>query len=507
MQLEALLEAVTRHASERPDATALITDRGNWSYADLAVRAEALAGRAVAGELPPHARVAVTAHKTPETIALILALGKMGHPALLLSPELGDAAASDVIRQSGVAARLEAAPCDGGGPGIAVDSQPGAAPAGADPSTGVHTDPDSALLLTTSGTTGTPKAVRLSRRGATRFFGWAQQFFGLRPGTRVLNYAPLNFDLSLLDIWATLNAGGAAILLDSARGGDGAYLRERAAQTQPDLIQAVPMFFGLLCDAAGAGSTGNARATPPARPRHVVLTGEAAGPSLRARIAALFPGARFHNVYGCTETNDSIAFSCDAARFAAADDLPIGRPLAGVEARVIDDAGRVLTGAAEGELLVSTPFQAHGYTDPERTAAAFETREGENGPRQFYRTGDRVARTADGTLYLRGRTDLVVKVRGVRTNLQEIERTIAQHHKVADAVVVAVPDQTAGNRLHAIVECRPGRRPSTLDLRSHCAAYLPRTAVPSRFTLSADPLPRTSTGKPDRQRLAHAYTA
>lgn len=507
MQLETLLEAVARHAAERPEAIALDADQRTWSYADLAARVEALAAQQPSGPLPPRARVAVTAHKTPETIALILALGKLGHPALVLSPELGENAVDAVIRHSGAAARLAAVASEVAGPGVAVDAGPVAALAGGATSGTVQTDVATALLLTTSGTTGVPKAVRQSQRGVARFLHWAEQFFALEPGTRVLNYAPLNFDLSLLEVWATLYAGGSAVLLDGTRGGDGAYLRDAVVRTRPEVIQAVPMFFSLLADAAGASCLPEGQGLLVGGPRHVVLTGDASGPKLRRQMVRLFPQARFHNVYGCTETNDSLAFSCDPESFASLDPLPVGRPLAGVDARVVDPSGAELAGPGEGQLLVSTPFQAHGYTDADRTAAAFETRDSDHGPRRFYRTGDRVARTADGTLYLQGRTDLMVKVRGVRTNLQDVERAIGQHAQVDEAVVIPVPDEVAGNRLHAVVEARADSPPSTLDLRRHCAAHLPRTAVPARFTVSPDRLPRTSTGKPDRRRVAHEFSA
>jgi acyl-coenzyme A synthetase/AMP-(fatty) acid ligase len=506
MQLETLHEAVARHAAERPEATALDADQRTVSYADLAARVEAIAAQRPGGPLPAHARVAVTAHKTPETIALILALGKLGHPALVLSPELGENAADAVIQRSGAAIRLAAAPCAVTGPGVAADAGPVAEAASGTPADTVQPDAETALLLTTSGTTGVPKAVRQSQRGVDRFFQWAQQFFGLAPGTRVLNYAPLNFDLSLLEVWATLYAGGTAILLDGTRGGDGAYLRDTVVRTRPEVIQAVPMFFSLLSEAAGAQDLPAGQGLLADGPRHVVLTGDAAGVDLRRRMVRLFPRARFHNVYGCTETNDSMALSCDPDSFASLDPLPVGRPLAGVDAKVVDPAGHELSGPGEGELLVSTPFQAHGYTDAERTAAAFETRDSDHGPRRFYRTGDRVARTEDDTFYLQGRTDLMVKVRGVRTNLQDVERAIGQHEQVAEAVVIPIPDEVVGNRLHAVVETRADTPPNTLDLRRHCAAHLPRTAVPARFIVSPDRLPRTSTGKPDRRRVAHAFS-
>jgi acyl-coenzyme A synthetase/AMP-(fatty) acid ligase len=119
----------------------------------------------------------------------------------------------------------------------------------------------------------------------------------------------------------------------------------------------------------------------------------------------------------------------------------------------------------------------------------------------WFRTGDLVRRDADGTFHLDGRADDQVKVRGVRTNLKQVEQALHQHVDVADVVVLAVPDDEAGYRLHALVKPVDGARPNSLTLRSHCARLLPRTAVPSSLELTTEELPRTSTGKVDRKKL------
>ncbi|MGW5049988.1 AMP-binding protein [Actinokineospora sp. NPDC004072] len=426
-----------------------------------------LAGRAraelVALRLPPGAPVAVVGRKAPATIAAIAACMADGRPFLLPSTELGARATSALLERAGCHALLR--------PGTGVERlDPAACPdlAGVGP------------ILTTSGSTGVPKAVPLPKAAVAAFTAWAAAEFGIRPGTPVLSYAPLHFDLSLLDVWTTLAAGGCVVLVDPDRALDGRHLVECLAGARVEVVQAVPLFFRLVADAADR---------PFPHVREVLVTGEAMPPGLAARLPALFPAARLRNVYGCTETNDSFVHDIDPAADAP---TPIGRPIPGVRAVVVAD-GTVLTGPGRGELWVATPFQSGRYLDPELTARAWT-----DGDPPLFRTGDLVERGADGLLRLAGRADHQVKVRGVRTDLAAVEHVLAAHPAVAEAVVLGLPDEVAGHRLHAVVRLRPDRTANSLHLRSHCAERLPRTAVPSTVAITAEPLPRTATGKVDR---------
>jgi acyl-coenzyme A synthetase/AMP-(fatty) acid ligase len=110
-------------------------------------------------------------------------------------------------------------------------------------------------------------------------------------------------------------------------------------------------------------------------------------------------------------------------------------------------------------------------------------------------------------VHLTGRNDHQVKVRGVRTNVQEVENVVLAHPEVLEAAVVPVPDEEAGTVLHAVVRRAPGSLLNGLHLRAHCAAALPRTAIPGAFEIGDEALPRTSTGKVDRTALRTRRTA
>jgi acyl-coenzyme A synthetase/AMP-(fatty) acid ligase len=436
---------------------ALVHRDGETSYAELAALTRRAAGQLDALGLPGDVPIAVRAVKSPGTVALLRAVRR---PVLLLSVDLGTEVAATLIERAGCAGVVTADP---------FEWTPAAVRPGAP-----QLPPDTRLMLTTSGSTGVPKIVPLSGTAVRRFIGWATETFGLTAGTRVLSYAPLNFDLSLLDVWATLRNGGTAVLVDPDKAVNAPYLWELMRTARPHVVQAVPLFYRLLAGAAGEA--------PLPSVRHVVLTGDHTPRPLRASLPALFPAATFHNVYGCTETNDSFIHTFGAEEASIADVLPLGEPLPGVESYVADD----------GELVVSTPFQAAGYVD----GATFPVSDGKT----WYHTGDLVNRDDAGRLILVGRTDFQVKVRGVRVSLEEIEQVLLAHPEVAEAAVVAVPDPAAGTRISAVL--RPHSPGLTgLKVRSWCAERLTRTAIPSVFDLRTDPLPVGVTGKVDRNRL------
>jgi acyl-coenzyme A synthetase/AMP-(fatty) acid ligase len=440
--------------------------------------------------LPTEATVAVVGLKTVNTLATLLALGKQGHTPLVIAPSLGEDVKPTMYHTAKVYCELAA---ETDSVRLSVNRLPSETSADvAIPA--ANPDDASALMLTTSGSTGIPKVVRLSDRGINAFLDWSTDYFQLNRGRRVLSYAPLNFDLSLLEVWAPLAKGASVILAETNRATQPGYLRALVRHQKPDLIQAVPMFYTLLCPSQG--SDGEKAGWV----RHVVFTGDTTHQGIRERAAWMFPRATFHNLYGCTETNDTFVYSVDAPAIVLNEKLPLGKPIDQVAYRIVTEDGIELAGVGEGELHVSTPFMAHGYTDPEVTAQAFYL--ATDGHHVFYRTGDQVARNELGQLTLLGRKDFIVKVRGVRTNLHDIEQTLAKMDTVKHAVVIPVKDDVAGVLLHAVVEPTEGQKLDGIALRLFCARHLPQTAIPKAFFLHPAPLPTTSTGKPDRRAIA-----
>jgi acyl-coenzyme A synthetase/AMP-(fatty) acid ligase len=351
------------------------------------------------------------------------------------------------------------------------------------------------FMLTTSGSTGLPKIVPLQAAGVDAFTDWAAEQFEIKPGTVVANYAPLNFDLCLLDIWTTLKHGGTVALVDQDRATQGAYLADLVNDNQVNVLQAVPMLYRLLIDV----NREDGRTFPSVR--HVITTGDKIPASSLAELPKLFPNARFYNIYGCTETNDSLIHEfLGLADGNVPTNVPVGQPIPGVIVRVQTDDGSPLEGTGTGEFMVWTPFQTRGYLRADLNEGKFVSLADDDG-RTYYKSGDIVRRHEDGTLTLEGRSDFYVKVRGVRVSTQVVEQAIQEHPEVVECAVIAVTDELAGARLHAVVRREPDSKLNSLKLRQHCASRLARTEMPSTIEIVTEPLPLTSTGKVDRKKI------
>ncbi|MGH3720058.1 MAG: AMP-binding protein [Pseudonocardiaceae bacterium] len=484
----ALPERIIEQARRRPSAPALLWHGERISYGDLQEMARDTQAHLERLAVPRRGPLGILAKKSPHAISLILACLLDRRSILLPSTSLGGDTLQRLFTQAGCGHMLS----PGTNPGSLSCEAVGEAPT--EDRSRPLTAGEAALMLTTSGSTGVPKIVPLALPAIDRFTDWAGAHFGITGDTTVLNYAPLNFDLCLLDIWTTLAHGGCVALVDQDRATNAHYLVDLITTAQPQVIQAVPMLYRLLIDAT---QDSGHRVTST---RDVIVTGDSTPQRTLAALPALFPHARFSNIYGSTETNDSFIHEIDISHAATQPHLPIGRPIEGVSALVVDDAGQALEGPGTGELWVATPFQTSGYLCAALNDGKFVSYPGDAGRRTYFRTGDTVRRHDDGTITLEGRTDSFVKVRGVRISTQVVEQVILGHDQVVEVAVVAVPDEVAGNRLHAVVRREATSRLNSLTLRRHCARGLDRAAIPSTIRIVTTPLPKTSTGKIDRQR-------
>lgn len=490
-----LIECFLDHAARQPEATALLAGQRRVTYAGLRQAAAGVAGQ-LAGLVPAgDAPLGLLAEKSPDAVAVVLGCLLAGRRFVLPSPDLGEAALARLFEAAGCRTVLApAAQRDrfaGKGLDLAFVGTDATGPAAPHPAASRD---EIGFMLTTSGSTGLPKVVPLPSAAVDRFIAWAGDRFDIRPGRTVFNYAPLNFDLCLLDIWTSLARGATVVLVAPELAANAAHLADLMTATPVHVVQGVPMMYRLIIEEA------QRRGVVFAATRHVLFTGDSMPSASLAALPRLFPGAELHNIYGCTETNDSFIHTVDLAA-GAETPLPIGAPLPGVDALILDAADGLVAGAGAGELVVATPFQTPGYLDPTLNGAKFMTIGGS--PRIFFRSGDIVRRREDGALMLEGRKDFQVKVRGTRVNLQEVEQALLDHEQVMEAAVVAVPDDLAGHRLHAVVRRRAAGL-NSLALRQHCAPRLVRAAIPSSIEIVDGALPRTSTGKIDRRRILHS---
>lgn len=340
---------------------------------------------------------------------------------------------------------------------------------------GVTCDVDrAAFILHTTGTTGEPKGVVLSHRNVVAFARWTSRRIGLSATDRILNIAPLHFDLALFDLFgaaachATCHVGESDLV---TRPHDVAGIIHTEEITVVYLTPSVLMYM----QQAGALRRDMLRSL-----RCVMYAGEPFPIGALRRAMNELPDVQFFNLFGPTETNASLCHALPGLPPDRATEVPIGEPTCGNSVELRGDDGALVRPGQIGEIVVSGPTVMRGYW----THGRFEPAQ------QPYRTGD-LAVMYDGQFYFRGRRDRMVKVRGQRVELDAIEAVLTRLECVSEAVACV-----DGNDLVVLVRLR-SQETSVLQIRAYCRRHLSRSHVPHHIRF-VDELPRHSNGKLDR---------
>lgn len=352
---------------------------------------------------------------------------------------------------------------------------------------------DLAYILYTSGSTGQPKGVMVTHRQSLAFVQWAQAVFQLQPEDRVSSHAPLHFDLSLFDLFVTWTAGACVYLIPQELNVFPTSLAEFIEQTPLSVWYSVPSALTRLLL---YGQLDQRRLETL---RLVLFAGEVFPTKYLRRLKGLLPAATLYNLYGPTETNVCTYYHVGQLPPEDSMTIPIGKGCEHNEVFAVDEQGQRIRPGEVGELCVRGPTVMRGYWKaPEETARVLVRHWPWLGDAPVCRTGDLVRCDAGGTYHFLGRQDTMVKSRGYRIELGEIESTLASHPAIKEAAVVAVQDEEIGNRLKAFVasdEPLGGQ-----EVLGFLAERLPRYMMPDSVDV-VEQLPKTSTGKLDRQRL------
>lgn len=365
-----------------------------------------------------------------------------------------------------------------------------------------------AYVLHTSGSTGAPKGVAISHDDALAFVACAADFWEARETDAFACHAPLHFDLTVFDLFVAFRAGARVVLLPEFYSAFPKKMVEAIDAHDITIWNSVVSALTLMVDKVDLGKA-SAGKTSLASVRHVIFSGELMPMRVLRKVRAAFGGARLWNVYGQTEANTSMFHEVVAIPEDDAARLPIGKPLPGFEVFALGDDGAPITvPGGEGELHVrgGTPATGGYLRDDARTAEKFvldpllpDTR------RRVYRTGDRVRLGADGSWTFVGRADDLIKTRGYRVELGEIELALLGAPGVAEAAVIALPSDSIGNELIAFAVAAEGAALDPREVLAHVGAKLPAYMVPGALHVRAA-FPRTSTQKVDRKALAAELT-
>jgi amino acid adenylation domain-containing protein len=393
------------------------------------------------------------------------------------------------------------APADGPvtpGPEVVAWDTVLAEPAAA-PDAGRLVETDLAYILYTSGSTGTPKGVMISHRASLTFVDWAVGCVGLGDQDRVSCPAPLNFDLSVFDIYASVQAGACMVVVPDVTVMFPSRLAQWLEKEQVSVWYSVPSVLTMLA------TYGNLDGHDLSRLRAIVFAGEVFPAKHLSALMAGLPGPRYLNWYGPTETNVCTWYEVPRGAEVTVP-VPIGQGCANTEVfAVTSDGQRVAKPGEEGELYARGPGLMSGYWgDPEKTRATLVANPFQAAYTEpAYRTGDLVTLDSDGNFRYLGRRDGMVKTRGYRVELGEVEAALYAHPGVREAVVVPVPDEMLGSRLRAIV-CADGDGLTREEVVDHCRKRLPAYMVPDAVEFR-EALPRNNNGKVDRARLAAEF--
>jgi amino acid adenylation domain-containing protein len=365
----------------------------------------------------------------------------------------------------------------------AVAGDAAAAPAATEPR-------DLAFMLYTSGSTGQPKAVMLTHGNVLTFIDWCSGEFTPTGRDKFAVHGPLQFSLPVFNLYVAWKHGATVVLIDEQTA--------RVPQLVAPLIDriGITVWFSTPTILSLLAQSGLLPSLSLASLRLVMFAGEAFAIGNLRSLHQQLPHPRYVHILGSTETHIMAHQDVSADMLRGATRIPVGRVCSHFRHRVIAQDGAEVTSRGEGELCLSGPAVTPGYWRRPESEAFFLD---DNGDR-WYRTRDIVAVQPDGTLVYRGRVDRMIKKRGNRVELGEIEACLAANSGVKEAAVVAVDDTELGTRVQAFVVRCERSEPTIIQLKAHCAGNLPSYMVPDGFSF-CNALPRTSTGKVDFPRL------
>ncbi|MFD0745650.1 amino acid adenylation domain-containing protein [Phytohabitans flavus] len=459
---EAFPVLVARRAAETPDAAAVVDGTTRLDYATLDSWADRLAHHLADTGVRPGAVVALRAPRGVENVVGLLGIMRAGGAYLPVDPEYPAERIAALLADARPAVVLTPAAVR------AVRGTPAPKPP-------LRLRPDgAAYVIYTSGSTGVPNGVVVPHRGLPSLAAAQIERFAIEPGSRVLQFASPSFDAAVAEVVTTLVAG-ATLVIAPLDGADVTHV------TLPPSVLATVPEGGL----------------PPGAT--LVVAGEACPPDLAARWA---PGRRLVNAYGPTEATVCATMSAPLSTADIQDGpLPIGHPIAGTTAYVLDAALRPMPPGIAGELYLAGAGLARGYLGrPGRTAERFVADPFAAPGSRMYRTGDLARWRADGQLEFVGRVDRQAKVRGHRVEPGEVEAVLVAHPSVARAAVVVREDRPGDRRLVAYAVPAPGHGVDGPGLRRFAARSLPTHLVPAAV-VPLDRLPLTPNGKLDHRAL------
>ncbi|MGH3961567.1 amino acid adenylation domain-containing protein [Mycobacterium sp.] len=499
---EALHDGFFRNAQRQPDAPAVYASSGDLSYGQLREQALAVAAALRGLGVGAGDTVAVMGPKCAKQIPAVLGILAAGGVYLPIGADQPSDRAARVLHTGAASAALvcgdRAEPLPVPGLTIAEAVLDGGATSQMQPSPAIS--PELAYVLFTSGSTGEPKGVEMTHDAAMNTVEFITRHFEIGPTDRCLALSTLECDMSVLDIFATLRAGGTIVVVDEAQRREPDTWARLIETRRVTVLNFLPGWLEMLVEVTknSAGRLSSLRVVP--------TGGDWVRPELARSLTASSPQLRFAGLGGATETAIH-ATICEIgeptglpAHWSA---IPYGTPFPNMACRVVNGTGDDCPDWVAGELWVGGRGIAMGYRGrPDLTADRFVLRDG----RMWYRTGDLARYWSDGTLEFVGRADQRVKISGYRVELGEVESLLRRVPGVLFAVAVVVPTPGGVDSLAAAVRVDDDLRLTIGGIKEAMTNIAPAYLVPQHFSL-VDQIPFTDGGKIDRRAVAQQLTA
>ena len=501
--MKRLSELLEKSAAEYPQNIALMDLKGGrFTYAQLQETANRISRLLLKNGLLPGDRVGIYAHKSIRSVYSIFGIIHAGGayvPVDSQSPParnayiLNDCSVKFIVIEEsflqslGLHLSKTPAVIEQLEDGLLLIEGPNVGPGNPD-----FDAKELAYILYTSGSTGTPKGVMYPQEGALAFVDWCSEVFPGHDKDIFSSHAPFHFDLSIFDLYVSLKHGACLILIDEETGKQPMLLAELISQRKISVWYSTPSVLTLLV------KFGKMEKFDYPDLRLVLFAGEVFPVKHLSALKSIWKNPRFFNLYGPTETNVCTYYEIPTKIPAdRTTPFPIGKSCSHVKCAVFDDSGNPITAGNEGELCVSGPIMSGYWNRPERTAAAFLMDDSGTG---WYKTGDIVRQDDDENFAYVSRKDRMVKRRGFRVELGEIESAFYKHPAVTEAAAVAAQDTDGAVLIKVFLQVSDKEQASVIRMKQFAVENLPNYMIPDRFVFLSS-LPKTSTDKMDYQKL------
>jgi amino acid adenylation domain-containing protein len=498
-----IYQLVEKQVSLTPDSVAVIFADQQLTYAELNERANHLAHYLCSLGVKADCLVGLCVERSLEMIIGILGILKAGAAYLPLDPEypmerlsfmVKDAQISVLLSQEKLVEKLPEYQAtrvylDRDWPTIAEFSRE---------NLNLEVQPHNlGYVIYTSGSTGQPKGVMMGQLALCNLILWQLQNTTVTNEAKTLQFAPISFDVSFQEIFATLSAGGTLVLITEELRRDTSALLDFLEK------QAIERLFLPFVALQQLAEVSVSRKFWVSSLREVITAGEQL--QITPAIAAWFrdlENCTLHNHYGPSESHVVTSFTLTNPVENWPLLPPIGRAIANVQIYILDAFLQPVPVGVSGELYIGGVGVARGYLNrPELTQEKFIANPFSNDPdSRLYKTGDLARYLPDGNIEYLGRIDNQVKIRGFRIELGEIEAVLSQCPDVQNTAVIVREDTPGDKRLVAYVVLTSDSQITTSELRQFLANQLPAYLVPNTFVI-LDDLPLTPNGKCDRRSL------